>query len=98
MAYRLGKGVHFPVRHLKKPDFASSISETSSQQTAPSSRESCELAISRRIADCFFRPSAEIFEILDAKGTFMAARRIVSCGRNGHPRQIAGQAGGGLTP
>jgi len=33
MAYRLGKGVHFPVRHLKKPDFASSISETSSQQT-----------------------------------------------------------------
>ena len=23
---------------------------------------------------------------------------LSSCGRNGHPRQIAGQAGGGLTP
>ena len=45
MAYRLGKGVHFPVRHLKKPDFASSISETSSQQTAPSSGESTSRGI-----------------------------------------------------
>ena len=33
----------FSRRHPKKPDFASSISETSSQQTAPSSGESGEL-------------------------------------------------------